>query len=257
MVCGGSYSYTMHSSYVVYSGCFVTLCFAMAVASAPADGGVDTLDSIIPLRRICSCTEGMEISMPCTSMTDVVCSPPRDIDAVPTPMNEMVLRFGIPVSAGVPDAYTYRAAIARITNSDFRDVSVSSVETAMASDQAYPNASDTPPLKPPSDKASPLKPPTAPGISSDKVPPLKPPSGKAQPQKPPTVADPALDPSGKAQPQKPPTAPDPVLPVALPSLKPVPEGPGGERRAFEAPDARAGVDARPGGRTRRMAKPHL
>jgi hypothetical protein len=76
--------------------------------------------------RVCECATSLEVSMPCNSVSDVQCSPPRV--GTDTNKKQFTLKVTLPaLDASTIDEYVYRAALAQLSQVDFRDVIVSSV----------------------------------------------------------------------------------------------------------------------------------
>jgi hypothetical protein len=79
--------------------------------------------------RVCDCdpTQELEISMPCSSVSDVVCKPPRLFNEMPK--KQFTLTVTLPAQdPSTIDEYLYRAALAQLSHVDFRDIAVSSVD---------------------------------------------------------------------------------------------------------------------------------
>jgi hypothetical protein len=92
--------------------------------------GSSKVGSLLPPRsfygRVCVCAQGQEISMPCSSTTDVQCDLPRSVGV--EPLHQFTVKVTLqgqdPLSI---DEYLYRAALAQLTQVDFRDIAVSDV----------------------------------------------------------------------------------------------------------------------------------
>lgn len=78
--------------------------------------------------RVCDCdpNQDLEISMPCSSESDVKCSPPRHYSEIPKKQFTLVVTLP-EQDASTIDEYLYRAALAQLSHVDFRDIAVSSV----------------------------------------------------------------------------------------------------------------------------------
>jgi hypothetical protein len=92
--------------------------------------GSSKVGSLLPPRsfygRVCVCDQGLEISMPCSSTTDVQCDLPRSVGV--EPKMQFTVKVTLPSQDALSiDEYLYRAALAQLTQVDFRDIAVSDV----------------------------------------------------------------------------------------------------------------------------------
>jgi hypothetical protein len=78
--------------------------------------------------RVCECDpdQDLEISMPCSAESDVICSPPRLYNEFPKKQFSVIVTLP-DQDPRTLDEYLYRAALAQVAKVDFRDIAVSSV----------------------------------------------------------------------------------------------------------------------------------